>query len=193
MSGCGRARWLLVAGVAACVSWLGAWDIGCAVPRRLWPQSDIEGYYLGTPTASRWVLVASRHSDFKNAVLAYLDLALREERERSGDLYVRFVGIEQLQHEPGAEYDAVVIINTCIAAGLDRRVDSFLKQQVRPDHIMVLTTTGDDDWMPCPVDYEVEAITSVSKRSRVQPLVAEILDWLWPKIGASELPRLSGS
>lgn len=164
------------------------------MPRRLWPQSDIEGYYLGTPTASRRVLVASRHSDFKNAVLAYLDLALREERERSGDLYVRFVGIEQLQNESGAEYDAIVVINTCIAAGLDRRVDSFLKQQVTPDDIMVVTTTGDeDDWMPCPVDYEVEAITSVSKRSRVQPLVAEIVAWLWPKIGASELPHLNGS
>lgn len=191
----GRMAARAVPGTGVAVAWLilGLWTVcmsvglGCAVPRRLWPQSDIEGYYLGNPTASRWVLVAARHSDFKNAVLAYLDLALREERERSGDLYVRFVGIEQLENEPGSEYDAVVIINTCIAAGLDRRVDSFLRDQPTYDDIMVVTTSGDGDWMPCPVDYQVEAITSVSKRSRVQPLVAEILDWLRPRLNASGL------
>ncbi len=156
---------------------------GCSVPRRMWPQHDIEAYQLGEPSMQPRILIASRSSDFKHAILAYLELSLNDELDRSGSLYVRFIGIDHLPVEESEDYDAIVILNTCIASGLDPKVKRFLEREVDHDKIILLTTSGDGDWLPDTDKYGVEAISSASTKARVQPVVSRVLERLHAGLG----------
>jgi len=144
----------------------------------MWPQHDIEAYQLGVPSMQPRILIVSRSSDFKHAILAYLELSLNDELDRSGSLYVRFIGIDHLPVEQSEDYDAVVILNTCIASGLDPKVKRFLERETDHDKFIVLTTSGDGDYLPDPAKYGVEAISSASTKARVQPVVSRIQDAL---------------
>jgi hypothetical protein len=145
----------------------------CVVPRLIWPQSDIARSDLNLPSSEKSVLVASRASEFKDAVVARLrqDLA-------AAPAYVKFIGLDDLEREDAAAYDAVVIMNTCMAWGLDPKVDGFLKRSKDRSNIVVLTTSGNGTWMPKAEGRGFDAIASASKKTDVDKIADTILEKL---------------
>jgi hypothetical protein len=132
----------------------------CSVGRRVWPQKDITADAL-SGTKNKHVLVASRSSEFKTAVIAKLKDELKKD-----SVSVKFIGIDKLEDEKAKDYSACVILNICIAGGMDRLVDNFLDDNPEQKNIMVLTTSGDGDWMPGMKDRHFDAVASASKKDK---------------------------
>jgi hypothetical protein len=141
----------------------------CSVPRRIWPQKDIASDEV-RGTKDRRVLVASRGSDFKIAVVA----KLREVFQKDS-IAVKFIGIDGLGDEHAKDYSAVVILNTCIAWGLDRHVNNFLDDNPEQSRMVILTTSGDGGWMPDMKHRTFDAIASASKKDKTDEIAGIIV------------------
>ena len=86
-----------------------------------------------------------------------------KEAFRNEQVYMKFIGIDQLQKEKGEDYSAVVLISTCIAWKIDRHVNGFLDDHQNQSNMIVLTTSGDGDWLPRKDGRNFDAISSASK------------------------------
>jgi hypothetical protein len=148
---------------------------GCVVPRLIWPQSDIRPSEINAPTAGKNVLVASRKSEFKDAVVARIGEAFRNK-----PVHIKFIGLDDLDKEDAGRYDALVLMDTCIAWGLDRKVDAFLGRNKDAHNIIVLTTSGDGKWVPKKDGRSFDAIASASEKASV----AKIADSIVAKVEA---------
>lgn len=142
----------------------------CFVPRYIWPQGDIQIDELNDPVLEKKVLVASRSSEFKDAVVAEVKEAFSSE-----PVYMKFVGIDQLKKENAEDYSAVVIISTCIAWKLDRHVNRFLNDHDDQSNMIVLTTSGDGDWLPKKDGRNFDAISSASKDDKTSEVAETIV------------------
>lgn len=145
-------------------------QLSCAVPRLLWPQVDIQSYELNDPLLEKRLLVASRSSEFKNAIIEKIRQALEDE-----PVYMRFIGIDQLQQETEGNYTAIVLINTCIAWGLDPDVEAFLDHHRDQKNVIVLTTSGDGDWLPDMEGRTFDAISSASEKADIDMVAGQII------------------
>jgi hypothetical protein len=144
--------------------------VSCAIPRLIWPQDDIQTYEMNAPSLKNRVLVASRSSAFKDSVVARIREAFAEE-----PVHFKFIGLGELKHENAGAYKVVVLINTCIAWGMDPDVEGFLKESTDQSHIIVLTTSGDGNWLPKMQGRDFDAIASASKSIDVDHVAAEII------------------
>jgi hypothetical protein len=151
----------------ACTALLAA---GCAVPRMIWPQKDIAPAEINSSSLAKRVLVASLSSEFKDAVVA----RIRGELEGEA-IYIRIVGLDRLDEEDATSYDAVILINTCIAWGMAREVDSFLERPTDYRHVIILTTSGDGAWLPDKKDREFDAIATASEKADVEAVAGRII------------------
>jgi hypothetical protein len=68
------------------------------------------------------VLIATQKSDFKRTVVS-------EIKDNLGDevFYVKIVDVKWLPHESVEDFNAIVILNHCMAGRPDPRVESFEK------------------------------------------------------------------
>ena len=144
--------------------------LSCAIPRLIWPQDDIRAYELNPLSLEDKVLVASRSSEFKDSVVARIREAFDGQ-----PVYVRFIGLEDLKHENAGAYKAVVLINSCIAWGMDPDVEGFLKRSKDQSNIIVLTTSGAGDWLPKMEGRDFDAIACASKSINVDRVASEII------------------
>lgn len=142
---------------------------GCAAPRAFWPQKDMAASQTAPSADAPTVLIASRSSDFKNALVERLGATLT-----SRGIGLKIIGVEALETIDAHDYDAVVVINTCLAWGLDRDVQGFLDRQSRYDHILVVTTSGKGDWLPARTNQDVDAISSASTLSEAGGVAGNI-------------------
>ena len=72
-------------------------QVSCfSVPHLFWPQKDIQPTELNEPSLGKKVLVDSRSSEFKDAVVKKIGEAFKDE-----PIYVKFIGLEQLEKEDG--------------------------------------------------------------------------------------------
>ncbi len=152
-------------GLALCVT------AGCALPRLFTPQSDIEGYVAVYGSGEHSLLVASRSSAFKDAVVEGIDRAFAGE-----SVAIKFVGLQKVKYEDAGDFDTVVIINTCIAWGMDPQVDGYLNKYSDASNIIVLTTSGAGDWLPKKQNRTFDAVASASEMMRVDEVTAEIVE-----------------
>jgi hypothetical protein len=60
------------------------------------------------------------------------------------------------------DYAAVVVINSCLAWGLDKDVSHFLDRQNTTANIILLTTSGDGLWLPDKRGRDFDAISGAS-------------------------------
>jgi hypothetical protein len=132
-------------------------SIGCSVPRRIWSGDDIEPSELHEPSAGNRVLVAALSSEFKDALVARVKSDFADE-----PVYIKFIGLDDLDEEHAADYAAVVLINSCIAWGLSPKVDSFLERHDSLETVIVLTTSGDGGWLPDKKGRSYDAIATAS-------------------------------
>ncbi len=84
------------------------------------------------------MLVASRYSEFKESLIGKLREAFKEQ-----PVYIKFIGLEDLGKEDAKKYNAVVMINKCMAWQMDRNVIGFLEQYEDHSNMIVLTTSGE--------------------------------------------------
>jgi len=148
--------------------------ISCSVGRRVVPQSDIDAYEVGEETFGTKILLAARDSDFKVEVARGIGEALRDR-----PVYVKFIGIDQLEKEDAAEYSAIIVMTKCIAWGLDPEAESFLRKNPELSNIIVLITSGGGDWKPDMEGRKFDAVTSASVMENVDGITEEILEKLY--------------
>jgi hypothetical protein len=153
--------------VLGCLSLL---QVSCAVPRMIWPQKNIMALELNSPSLEKHVLVAARSSEFKDAVVRKI-----RDSFMGVPVYVKFIGMEDLQVEKAERYNAVILINTCMAWGFDRNVDAFLSKSRDQRGIIVLTTAGDANWKPDMKGRSFDAITTASIETDVDKVAGEIM------------------
>lgn len=143
---------------------------GCAVPRVLWPQKDLPPSETVGIADGYVVLVASRNSEFKKALVDKLTGAIVAE-----GLAEKTVGVGDLKEIDAAVYDAVVVISTCLAWGLDRDVKAFLDRQKNHANIILVTTSGEGDWLPDKGEWDFDAISSASRLTSVDGIVRDVM------------------
>lgn len=144
--------------------------IGCAAPQRFWPQNDIETTETAVPEGAQVVLIASRSSEFKKRLVARL------QRQLGADGFAhKTIGVDALAREKASQYAAVVVINTCLAWGLDHDVQTFLDRQTTDKNVILLTTSGSGAWLPEKGERDFDAISAASKMTTVDAVVRDVM------------------
>lgn len=144
--------------------------IGCAVPRAMWPQKDIQPSETIAISDGPIVLVASRGSEFKKALVDQLCQSLA-----TSGMAHRTVGVGDLKNIKTDNYHAVVVISACLAQGLDSDVDLFIGQQKKNATIIHVITSADGDWKPDAQDHDIDAISSASELTDVDAVVRNVI------------------
>ena len=151
--------------------------VSCAMPRAFWPQKDVSRAQISAADRSPVVLMASRSSAFKEALVKKLSADLA-----SQDIGVKIVGIGDLKDIRAEDYDAVVLINTCLAWGLDNEVQAFVDRYPRNNRMIVVTTSGEGVWLPQKEDSAYDAISSASNLTHVDAVAREVTLRLHPRL-----------
>jgi len=143
----------------------------CSIPHRVLPQKDMPASELNDSTLDKKVLVASRYSEFKEAIIGKLKEAFKDQL-----VYIKFIGLDDLEKEDAKQYNAVVMINKCMAWQIDRNVIGFLKRYEDHSNMIVLTTSGDGNWLPKMEGRNFDAISSASKQANVDNVAGQIIE-----------------
>ncbi len=146
-------------------------QLQCSVPHRVLPHKDIQAEDLNESSLDKKVLVASRSSDFKQAVVDKIKLAFQDK-----PVYVRIIGLGEIENEKAEQYQAIVMINTCMSWDMDRSVHGFLDRYEDHSNMIVLTTSGDGNWLPKMKGRNFDAISSASKNVDLDKVAGEIID-----------------
>jgi hypothetical protein len=144
---------------------------GCALPQHFWPQKDIVGSDVGTIVGQREVLIASRSSEYKKTLVAELQKQLS-----AAKISYKTIGIKQLSQVDPTGYAAIVVINTCLAWGLDNEVSTFLDRQKRATNIILLTTSGDGSWLPDKHGQNFDAISGASLKANIGAVTRDLME-----------------
>lgn len=147
--------------------------VNCAVPRLIWPQKDINAYNINEPSLQKSILVASRSSEFKDAVVKKIGESFTEKA-----VYLKVIGLNDLAQQDVSGYTAIVIVNTCIGWGIDRKTKTFLDKTEKQDNVIILTTSGDGDWKPKMENYSFDAVSSASELVKTDEVAEEIISKL---------------
>ncbi len=154
-------------------------QLGCSVPRALWHGDDVQSFEMeGKPGCAR-VLLASRTSGFKDALIAELRTSLAHDGAS-----LKVIGIGQLGDVNAEQYDAMVVVGSCIAWGLDNNVQAFLDGQKDRSKIILLVTSGDGKWVPDGKKLDVDAVSSASRADEIETVAYEVLNRIHAKTGA---------
>jgi hypothetical protein len=146
-------------------------QIHCSVPHRVLPHKDIQPSELNQPSLDKKILVASRSSEFKQAIVDKIKEAFQEK-----PVYVKFIGVREIKKEDAAQYHAIVMINTCMSWDMDRSVHGFLDRYKDHSNMIVLTTSGDGGWLPKMKGRNFDAISSASKKVKIDEVANKIID-----------------
>ena len=144
--------------------------LGISVPHYFWPKKDIETGELNQASFEKKILVASRSSEFKNSVLEKI-----KEKFTGDSVYFKFTGLKMLKDEDVHAYNAFILINECMAGGMDPIAKSFVKNQ-KGKKIIVLTTSGEGGWLPKMKDQTFDAIATASEKDKTEFVAKKIID-----------------
>jgi hypothetical protein len=115
------------------------------------------------------VLIATQNSEFKRTVVSEIKKALGD-----GLFYIKMLDIRWLPNEAVDDYDAIVILNRCMAGRPDPRVESFIDTVQDQNKVIVLATGRLDSWKP--ESSAVDAMTSASTMSESAQIGRSIAD-----------------
>ena len=119
-------------------------------------------------TVKKTVLIATDSSRFKDAVIAKVAKNIEKE------VAVKMVPLIKLLKEDPANYQAIVIANTCWAGNVNGMVKSFLKKagDQEKKKVIIFTTVGGEDWSP--TGLGCDCVTSASTMSKADSLAETI-------------------
>ncbi len=142
----------------------------CAVPQKMWPQKDMTASEIAGSADAPTILLAARSSEFKVALVERLSAMMASEGIR-----LKIVGVEDLKTVQSEQYDAVLVISTCLAWGFDDEVRSFIERHPSHDNMIFVTTSAAGDWMPEKEALSYDAISSASELSDVDSVARNIM------------------
>jgi hypothetical protein len=141
-----------------------------SVPHLFWPQKDIDSSYVNVKATGAKVLIVSRASDYKRALVEKIKGALQTD-----STYVKCTGLTKLKNEDASQYAVIVIMNTCMSWDWDRNIRAFLKGKPDARNVIVLTTSGNGTWKPRKNPANVDAVASASLNSGVDATATTII------------------
>ena len=144
---------------------------GCAVPQHFWSQKDIVEFDVNTIPGQRTVLIASRASEYKKQLVAELQKQLS-----AAHISHITIGVKQLHKIDPIDYAAVVVINTCLAWGLDHEVSTFLDSQKTTSNIILFTTSSEGSWLPDKHGLDFDAISGASVKANVGDVARNLME-----------------
>jgi len=115
------------------------------------------------------VLIVTQKSRFKRTLVS-------EVTDNLGDnvFYVKIVDVKWLPNESADDFNAIVILNRCMAGRPDPRVESFIDDIPDKYKVILLTTGRLDSWKPDSSD--IDAMSSASTMSETAPIARSISD-----------------
>jgi len=127
----------------------GTFMIGCSSPL-------LKTKIFGTLTSQQRLLIATKPSDFKNAIVHDIQWAFEGK-----DCYIKVIDLSELENEAPEDYHAVVILNEYKLFRLDSNVNQFLGKidDQQKKKIIILTTSGTSTPPDIP---DIDALTSAS-------------------------------
>lgn len=143
---------------------------GCNVPRIIWPQKDMELIQINDPSNRDRVLIASRSTEFKDALVKRI-----QGYYEGKPVYVKVIGLDAISGEKPQDYSCVVLINTCIAWGLDPKAMHFIDRNPYYYDFIVLTTSEEGSWKPRIKNEEVDTISAASVMTNVDEKSREVV------------------
>jgi hypothetical protein len=141
-----------------------------SVPHLFWPQKDIDSSYVNEKATGAKVLIVSRDSDYKRALVKKIKAALQTD-----STYVKCTGLTKLKNEDASQYAVIVIFNTCMSWDWDRNIRAFLKRKQDARNVIVLTTSGNGTWKPRRNPASVDAVASASLDTSVEATATTII------------------
>jgi DNA-directed RNA polymerase subunit RPC12/RpoP len=148
-----------------------AFPVFGGMPHVFWPEKDIASKEINLPSCAHKILIASRESDYKTGVVRKL-----AEELSSDSVYIKITGVRMLKKEKQKDYNAVVILNTCMGWRIDSKVKRFLKKCDIPSSVIVYTTSADIRWRPKMRKLKFDSITSASETDKTGEIVKVIAD-----------------
>jgi len=121
--------------------------------------------------ARKTVLIASQGSRFKNELVDSVVARLKRKL-----LAIKVVDVTTLQDEDEADFCAFVIIHTTEKWVLQPDVKRFLDRSRDLKKILLVTTSGQGEWRT--KDYDVDVITSASRKPELKALPGRICAWI---------------
>jgi len=143
----------------------------CTIPHYIWPQKDVRFQEINLPDLDKRVLIASRDSEFKRAIIERISTEFQ-----SQPVYLKIIGIADLPKEDAARYSAVLLINTCMAWTIEPAVAQFIDRYGQLGSIIVLTTSDGGDVLPDLENRRIDAMSSASTLADADPLANEIIE-----------------
>ncbi len=127
-------------------------------------QGAVTPFEVNTPEAPAKVLIASQGSEFKEAVVGGLT---RHFEDRP--VYLRVIDVSGLASIQEQDWDGLLLIHTTERSRLQSDVKKYLDRAQDLDKVVLLTTSGSGEWATD--RYDVDVITSASKRSETMPVI----------------------
>jgi hypothetical protein len=135
--------------------------IGCAL-------KTVDTTETGNPgTLKSKVLIATQKSNFKTKMVSEIRNNLEDDV-----FYIKVVDLKWLSNESYDDFNAIVILNRCMAGRPDPRVESFVDSTPQKNKIVLLTTGQMDSWEPD--SSEIDAMSSASTMSETTSLAQSI-------------------
>jgi hypothetical protein len=156
---------------------IGLISVGCLVVivaiaalgyRVFFTQGVAESFEVNSPELETKVLIATQGSSFKETLVSGIIEGLGE-----NPTYIKVIDVIALPEIEEEPWNALILITTCQSSSLQPDVKEYLTQTKKPDHIVLLTTSGSGKWKP--EQSPVDSISTASSKKNAGPLVAEIL------------------
>jgi hypothetical protein len=128
------------------------------------------------------VLIATQTSKFKTSVVSGIKDNLKDDV-----FYIKIVDVKWLPNETPNDFNAIIILNRCMAGRPDPRVESFVDATPHKKKVILLTTGQLDSWEPD--SQEIDAMSSASTMSETTPLARSIADKVMVIIRSQENMR----
>ncbi len=135
-----------------------------------YPRS-VEQFEINSPDQPWKILLVRQGSAFKTALIDELCDSLKQ-----SSVYIKGIDVKDLDDIRAGEWNKILITTTYMAR-LNRKTDRFINQSSKPGNVLLLVTSGGDDWQP-EQNLKVDAITSASRMTNVDQLVRMIVGWV---------------
>jgi hypothetical protein len=150
---------------------------GCALPQHYWPQKDIDASDVNIIPRKPTVLIASRASAYKKQLVKELQRELS-----AAKISHIIIGVSPLEKIGPNDYAVIVIINTCLAWGLDDEVSNFLDSQQSTRNVILYTTSAEGSWLPEKHGRDFDAISGASVKENVHDAARDLMERIKEKL-----------
>ena len=144
---------------------------------RIWPQKGLAQNEIGSPAAKHRILVAGTSSAFRDTVLFRLMKKFQDD-----SVYFRIINLKNLSVRDPGKWDAVLLVNRCVAWDYDNRVKKFIRNHHDSANLIVFTTSGDPEGCipekKMPEKPNVDGYSSASAPEKIAPAVEALYQLL---------------